>query len=200
MTFSKWLRRTFGSPVSAGRAGRRRLPRQPWRGRFLPVVELLEQRLAPATNTITVMGPIGTALGDSATITPLAPSGPNWTAVNLRSAVVGAEVQLTGSSQIVFDSTLFTTGPQTLNLTVAGNSSVGPSALQINKDKTNNPANCRRKFDAAESHARERYRRWRGSGRQGRQCWWYRPKSWRCWRRCRGARRGHFQPGCPHDP
>src|SRR5262249_22512564 len=51
MTFSQWLRRTFGPPAPTGRA-RRRSQRPSWRRRVLPVVELLEDRLAPATLTV----------------------------------------------------------------------------------------------------------------------------------------------------
>jgi hypothetical protein len=125
MTFTQWLRKVFGPRAQASRASRRGKSWQPSRHRFVPRLELLEDRLAPA-NTITVTG-----LGDSATITPLSGGSGTYTAVNLRSAVVGAE-GLTGPDQIVFASNLFTSGPQTINLSVIGDTSAGPSALQIN--------------------------------------------------------------------
>jgi hypothetical protein len=75
-----------------------------------------QKSLAPA-NTITVTG-----MGDSATITPLSGGSGTYTVVDLRSAVVDAE-GLTGSDQIVFASSLFASGPQTIELTGAAQQS-----------------------------------------------------------------------------
>jgi len=130
MTFKQWLYKVFGPRVQVSRSSRRGKPRQPSRHRYVPTLELLEGRLAPSVNTITVMGT--TALGDAA-VTPLSGSGTTWTAANLRSAVSGAE-GLTGSDQIVFDPSLFSSSAQTIDLTMVGDTSVGRSALQINKN------------------------------------------------------------------
>src|SRR5262245_10718113 len=49
MTFKNWLRNVFGPRVQGSRAGRRDRSRQASRARFMPRLDLLEDRLAPAT-------------------------------------------------------------------------------------------------------------------------------------------------------
>ena len=123
-------RDAFGPRVQVSRSSRRGKARLP-RHRSVPRLEFLEVRLAPAANLITVTGPL--ALLDSPTISPLGIAPGTLTAANLRSAIAGAE-KLTGSDQIVFDPSLFASGPQTVNLTVIGDTSAGPSGLQINNN------------------------------------------------------------------
>src|SRR5262249_7188457 len=119
-SFACWGRRG-GTEGPARHHGPRRI-------RFSPSVELLEHRLVPAVNTITGSG--AAALGDSATITPLSGGAGTDAAGQLRHGVAGAE-GLTGSTEIIFASSLFNSGPQTIHLSVIGDTSFGPSALQI---------------------------------------------------------------------
>src|ERR1700676_2833086 len=48
MTFKQWLRKVFGPQVQVSRASRRGKSRPSSRHRYVPTVELLEEKLAPA--------------------------------------------------------------------------------------------------------------------------------------------------------
>jgi hypothetical protein len=60
MTFKQWLDRVFGPWMPAERSSRRGKSRQPSRRRYAPPLELLEDRLAPATLLVNSAADSGT--------------------------------------------------------------------------------------------------------------------------------------------
>src|SRR5262249_10278020 len=59
MTFKLWLRKVFGPRVPVARASRRGKSRQPARRRYMPRLDTLEDRLAPATLMVTNLADSG---------------------------------------------------------------------------------------------------------------------------------------------
>jgi hypothetical protein len=104
------------------------------RRRFRPVLEFLEDRLAPATLTINSVADT-IAAGTSLTIREavlLVDAGGNATTALNRSLTMGEAGQITGTfgsnDTIQFDSSL---AGQTITLSITGDDTVGPSALPV---------------------------------------------------------------------
>src|SRR5262245_6019305 len=109
MTFTHWLRQVFGPTVQPSRRARGGKSRQPCRRRVLPCVELLEDRLAPATLTVTNTDNSGDG--------------------SLRQAILDS-INTTGNDRIQFDPAI---DGQTISLFSFGNdgTGIGCSALLI---------------------------------------------------------------------
>jgi hypothetical protein len=127
MTFKQWLRKVFGPRMQNSRASRRGKSRQPLRHRCVPRLELLEDRLAPAT--LVVNSPAdNTTSGDH-----LLTLREAIRSVNQGSLVdSSASGQVTGSfgtsNTIQFASSI---DGQTIFLQSGVATNVGPSAFQI---------------------------------------------------------------------
>jgi hypothetical protein len=116
MTFRQWLRKVFGPRAQGLRASRRDKSRLPSRYRFVPCVEPLEDRLAPATITVLTTG------DGSGVFT----GGANPTDTTLRGAIANASP----GDTIQFQSGL----AGTINLNTAGGG-IG-TALSITENLT----------------------------------------------------------------
>ena len=124
MTMRSWLRNLFArsaaQPVRKARRG------------FRPCLEALEDRLAPATLTVgslldaaTTGTPGVVTLREAVNAVNTGTANADFTAANL-SGVLG-----TGTDTIVFDSSLFAGGSQTITLSATGDPTAGPSAFGV---------------------------------------------------------------------
>ena len=127
MTFTQWLRQTFGSQAQATRASRRGNSGQPSRNRFVLKLDSMEDRLAPAIltvnsfadNTVASDGlvSIREAIASSVnrTTTDLGQTGDGFDTIQFSSAIDGQTIKLTNY----------------LNDLSAGSTMPGPSGLFI---------------------------------------------------------------------
>jgi hypothetical protein len=131
MTFQQWLRKAFGPLAQVSRASRRGQSRQPSRYRFVPRLELLEDRLAPATFIVNSTADSATSSVGTVTLREAITASENHTQVN------GTGPTGTGNDTIQFSSSI---DGQTISL---GNSvndlsntstMAGPSAFFISND------------------------------------------------------------------
>src|SRR5262249_10175255 len=133
MARSFWLRRLFVSKPPAPH--HRRVERR----RCRPVLEVLEDRQAPATLTVNSIADNASA-DNPLTLREavlLVNNGGNAPAALGRSLTSGEQAQIAGTfgstDTIVFDPGL---AGQTVNLTTVGDSSAGPSALAVSAPLT----------------------------------------------------------------
>ncbi len=134
MTFTQWLRKVFGPRVQGSPASRRGKSRQPSRHRFVPGLEFLEDRLAPA---LLVVNSTDDNTTDTDTLTlreaiTLVNHGGNPSSLGQSSMPYGWQSQISGSfgnDTIQFSSVI---DGQTIDLTSTDPSSgFGPTAFSI---------------------------------------------------------------------
>jgi len=128
MTFTQWLRQTFGSQGQVARAPRRGKSRQATRLRFVPRLDLMEERLAPAILAVNSLLDNSTANDSMVTLreaisasvnrttTDLGQTGDGTDTIQFSSAIDGGTIKLTNF----------------VNDLAAGSTMPGPSALRIN--------------------------------------------------------------------
>ncbi len=134
MSFTQWLRQVFGLGVQVAHTSRRGKTRQPSRRRHVPSLEILEDRLAPATLTVNTKDDNAS---DTSVLTlreavTLVNNGGNSNSLGQSSMPAGWASQITGAfganDMIEFASSL---GGDTITLSQVGDNTAGPSALAV---------------------------------------------------------------------
>jgi len=129
MTFTQWLRNAFGPRVQASRASRRGKSRQPSRRRYMPTLELLEDRLAPASFVVSSLADSGANTLRAAVDAANASPGNNM--ITFSGAAVGGTIDLTTTDT----TNPFQFGPTALvivvgdNLTIQGDPTLGVTIM-----------------------------------------------------------------------
>jgi hypothetical protein len=132
MTFTQWLRQTFGSQGQVARAARRGDSRRASRPRFVPRLDVMEDRLAPAVLTVNSIADSTIASDGLVTLREAISASVNRTTTDLGQTGDGTDT-------IQFSSAI---DGQTIKLTSfvndlsAGSVMPGPSAFRINNNTT----------------------------------------------------------------